>query len=481
MDSKLASWRPVAIVGLGALACLLLPLNGLVPTIHSRAPLAFGSLVAGSLIVGCVVGLLGGMMRPRWLVAGLSALAALIAFVALGALDRAYFDAAGFAVGIAVAACAASGLATVAATGRRRLAETIAVAAVLLVALWFAGLLPGPLAGAPAHYRHAALARAPQPEHYTFDGQLFLRTYLLMKGGESYYPAFTQAVIDDSRHDSAFLTSPFNYREPLVFEVWRVLPGSNGNDLFLWFVAWSLATMIAAYYLASRLAEPGAALLAPIALTTFFFYFWWAGLWFAIIEVWAAGLAVLAVAMLVRRQRVGSLAALIAAVAGREFMVVLIPAWLLAWWFWSPGGRRASWWLPTLAVAGPLAVLAVHLASVPKLASGGAGLGAWLQGGPVRELDALRFGWNASVGFAWIPLVIAVLAIVAAALARPRWRMAALLSATILPTLFLLVFSGGAPWRYWGAFYTPLAVAIAPGVLGRLMASRGASEEAEGA
>jgi hypothetical protein len=47
-----------------------------------------------------------------------------------------------------------------------------------------------------------------------------------------------------------------------------------------------------------------------------------------------------------------------------------------------------------------------------------------------------------------------------------------LLCATVLPTLFLLSFSTGETGHYWGAFYTPLAVAVAPGVLGRLLPPR---------
>ena len=469
MHPEQTAWRRVGYVGLGALAYVLLPLNGLVPTIHGAGIPATGSLIASALVAAAVVGLLGADVRPRWIVSAMSAAAMLVGVGALALLGRAHLEPIGLGAGLAFAAVVSWAIAAIGSTAWRVAAEIVSVTVVLLVALWFAGLLPGTLHGAPAAYRRAELAQTPQPEHYTFDGKLFLRTYILMKGGAGYYQAFRQSVVEDSRHDAAFLTSPFNYREPLVFEVWRALPGSSGNDLFMWFVAWSLATMVFAYLLASRLVAPGAALLAPIALTTFFFYFWWAGLWFLIVEVWAAGLAVAAVAALVRGRRIASLVLLVGAVATREFMVLLIPAWLAAWWFWGADSRRSSWWFPALAVAGPAIVLAAHVASIPAMAPGGGGVGGWLRGGPVRLVDALRFGWDASIGFEWIPLVIAAAAIAGAALARPRWRTAALVCATVLPTLFLLAFSGGQPWRYWGAFYTPLAVAIAPGVLGRVL------------
>lgn len=469
MDDARIKWRLFACVALGALSCLLLPVNATTSTLRSVEPLALGSAIACSLVAGCVVGLLGAGLERGWMIAACSAAAACLGLAAFAALGPARFSAFGFAAATLVAAGAGLTVAALARTRRAFLAETVAVAVVLLVALWFAGVLPGPLAGNPASQRHAALAEAPQPEHYTFDGKLFLRTYLLMKGGEGYYQAFGQAIAEDSRHDDAFLTSPFNYREPLLFEIWRVLPGSDGNALFAWFVIWSLATMIAAYLLASRLVEPGVALLAPVALTAFYYYFWWAGLWFMIVELWAAGLAVIAVAALVRERRIASIIALTAAVATREFMVLLIPAWVIAWWLSGRGEHKRTWWLPVLAIAGPAAVLAAHLLAIPRLAPGGSGATAWLHGGPERAVAALRFGWNSSVSFDWAPLALAAAALAAAALARPRWRTGALLAVTVIPTLFLSTISGGEPWRYWGAFYTPLAVAIAPGILGRLM------------
>ncbi|MEI6726289.1 MAG: hypothetical protein WCN81_08725 [Actinomycetes bacterium] len=440
----------------------------ILPVMVDYAPLVTGSLVARAVVAACVAGLLGTSVRPRWVAAVLGAGAALAGFLVLWPMAPLYADVRGLAAGVAIAAGLACGVSALREV-KPRTAEFAALGVVLLIAVWFSGFLPGTLHGEPARARDASLAQAPQPEKYAFDGAGYVRTYYLMKQGVGYYDAFAEAQIEDSRHDATVLKSPFNYREPLVFEIWRALPGSDGSDLFAWFVVWSLATMVAAYLLAAQLTEPGAALLAPIALVAYFFFFWWSGTWFTFTEVWASGFAVAAVAALARRQRVASLVLLTLSVASREFMIVLIPAWLVAWWLWAGGPRRASWWFPVAAVAAPAAALGIHLLLVPPLAPGGGGLAAWLHGGPSPLIAALRFGWPYVPGAKWVPLAVAAAAVASAALARPRWRTAALLAATVLPTIFLIALSLGQWGDYWGAFYTPLAVGVAAGLLGRVL------------
>jgi hypothetical protein len=198
----------------------------------------------------------------------------------------------------------------------------------------------------------------------------------------------------------------------------------------------------------------------------FFFYFFWVTSWFTVTEVWAAGFGVAAAMCLARKWWIPSLLLLTAAVAAREFMVVLIPAWLLAWWF---SNRRSGWWFPVATVLGPFAVLGAHFLAVPRTIGTAADVRAWLLGGPAVLVAALRFGFDEVPSGPWVSLAISAAAIASAFLARPRWRMAALAAATVLPTLFLLTFSGGMWHYYWGAFYTPLAIAIAPGVFGRVL------------
>ena len=458
--------RPlIAIVAAAIAACVL-------PLIHDYEPLVRGSIVARGVMAGCVAGLVCAAVRPRWVGAAVAAAGTAIGVLLVGLADRAYFDAAGLALGVVCAAAVALGLGALSSVKWRLAAEVAALGAVLLVALWFAGVLPGALADGPRQARSADVATVPQPEQYGFDGLDYLRTYHLMKQGMGFYDAFKQGQIEDARHDATFLTSPFNYREPFLFEVWRLLPGSNGGDLLDWFIVWSLVALVVTYLLASSLTEPGPALLASVCLIPFLFYLWWTSTWFLSAEIWAAPLGVAAVACLLRRWRIAGLVLLIAAVATRELMVLLVPAWLVGWGIADRGRLRSTWWVPAVAVLGPAVVLGAHVLAVPPLATGGSGIAGWLHGGPSHLLAALRFGWQVVPHGAWVPLTAAAAAIVAAVIALPRWRMAALLAATLLPPLFLLV-AGSGPWDYyWGAVYTPLAVAVAPGIVGRLLPPR---------
>jgi hypothetical protein len=371
-------------------------------------------------------------------------------------------------VALAIAAC----VALAPRLGRWRAAAPLGgLAIVLVAAVWYSGVAFGPLHGAPDAARRAALDRPIKAEAYHFDGEIYLRTRHLMKIGVPYYEAFRLSVLGDRRHDGDFLTSPFNYREPLLFEVWKLLPGERASDVLGWFVVWSLLTLIASFWLASSLAETGVALLAPIVLVRFFDFLWWSDLsWFTLMEVWAVGLGIAALAALLRGRWIASLVLLALAIGVRELMVVLIPAWLVAWWLLGDRARRDQlWWMPVGAVGAPAALLAVHILSVPRLSAGGAGVGAWLHGGLAEFLGALQYGWSASAhGSAPMAFAIVLAALGAALVTRPEWRRGALVAAVAAPATFLLVVSGGISWVYWGAIFTPIAASMAPGLLGRV-------------
>lgn len=449
-------------IALGVVAYLALPVAGNLQLV------VFGSLVLRATTAACVVGLLGGPVRPRWLVPSAAAVAVLAGFLIRGFTMAVYIDVRGLLVGMAWAALLSYGLAWGMAAGYRRIAVAACLAAVIATFLWFSGFLPGPLSASSfAQDRLARNTREYPPEGYAFDGIIFLRTSQLMKEGMPYYQAFRKAVVEDARLDEAALNSPFNYREPLIFWMWRLLPGSSGYDLLRWFVVWSVATMIVAYVLASSFVEPGIAILAPICLVPFFTLFCWtSSMWFTMVEVWGAVLLIGAVAALIRGRGVLSILLLTLAVATRELNVVLVPAWVAAWWFSSPD-RKANWWFPAAAVGAPIAVIVAHVMSVPPLAATGPGMAFWMRGGWERLLQALLFGWDKNPGVDWLPFALVALAIAAALLARPRWKMAFLALATIVPPAFLVLFSNGSWGYYWGGFYTPLAVSLAPAVLAR--------------
>jgi hypothetical protein len=458
---------------LGALAFLLLPTGA-----DMGRPLLERILILRAVAAGCVVGV-GFMSARRWwapaAVAGLSCAAGLglLVWLAPPQLDPAKLVTHSLA-GLLVSGTLASVLAAVG--SRSRLAvQVLALAVVLLMALVFAGALPGVAKVAKRAERASRLNVHPAPEKYAMDGWSFLRTYDLMKQGWGYYSAFAQGITDDSRHDETYIVSPYNYREPFVFYLWRALPGDSGRALWGWFVLYALLVMVSSYVLASTFVQPAVALLAPITLVGYYTFFFWASTWFALTEVWAAGFGVAAVMCLVRGWRVPSLILLVAAVAAREFMLLLVAAWLVAWWL--SGRRRQNAWFAVLAVLGPTLVLGAHLLAAPHTSGGSGEVSHWLHGGPDRLVAALRFGYRAVPAGSLISLGIAAAAVAGAALVRPRWKAGALVSATLLPTAMLLAVSAGEWHYYWGAFYTPLAISLAPLLAVRAMPSLTAAQE----
>ena len=399
-----------------ALGYVLLPVD---PQFSAAIP---AMTMFRGLLAGCVAGLLVVSPNPRWTAPAAAALGiaigtAVIARVAPGGLSTAPL-----LVGLALGIGTAILLSWLVSSNMTVVAETLAVLAVLVVMLWCVGWLPGAIRnGAGFGVRQTELSVAPQPEGYAFDGNAFLRTYYLMKGGEGYYAAFLQGLDDDLRYGQGtgplVLGSPFNYREPFVFYLWRVLPGASGAALFSWFVVYSALVLVCSYVLASSLAARGVALLAPIALVAWFYYFFWAAFVFLLPEVWAAGFGLAAIMCLMRRWRIPSLVLLATAVAAREFMVLLIPAWLLVWWF--AGNRKANWWFPAAAILGPVFVLGAFFLTVPATFAGGGGLGAWMHGGASNLIAMLRFGSANLPAGKWLSLAIAAMAIAGAAMARP--------------------------------------------------------------
>lgn len=347
--------------------------------------------------------------------------------------------------------------------------HVFALAVVLGAGLVMSGVAGGPLADR-FQDRKTELASFPVANAYDFDGLLFLHTLDLMKSGESYYPAFRQAVLDDLRLDETSLTSPFNYREPFVFLIWKWLPGDSPYDLLIWFFVFGTVASACAYFLASALVDRGPALLAPIGMLSYITLMMWWKTWFTMTEIWAAFFAVAALMALVRGWRTPSLVLLWCAVAAREFMLLLIPAWLV-WWWLSTGrsARRATWWFPVLSVAVPAGIVLAHIFAAPATGGGALGLGDWMHGGLDRLNDALLFSWRVIPDTVpWMVWGVSLLALAGAATVRPgslRWTLLAVIGVQLI---FLLAISKGEPSRYWGAYYTPLAIAVLPAVFSRI-------------
>jgi hypothetical protein len=422
------------------------------------------SFVPRAVLAGLVAGLAAtGGMRAAITCAAAGAVLGGLALVPLLAGEPPWLW---LVAGVTTAMGAAASSRWARAQASRPLAAALALAAVTGCHVWTLGLAGGPYA-ASLQERERVYARPVEPERYAFDGEIYLRTEALMKQGAPFYAAFQRAWREDSRFDGS-IPSAWSFREPALFYLWRILPGSTGVALLGWFTVFTVLAAIAGWFLAATFVDDGIALLAPIAMLSYFAFFVLASLsWFSFAEVWAAGAVVLALALLLRRRWLASAFALVAAVAIRELAFLFVPAWVVAWGL-SRGQRGRAIGLG-VAVVGSLTPLIAHMLMAP--ASHGAGsLATWLHStGLPRLLRALRHGtefipYGAPVG----PL--AAVAALGGALAllerRERWTLA---TALILPLTFMTCVSAGAYDYYWGAILVPLLLATTPLALARVL------------
>lgn len=349
--------------------------------------------------------------------------------------------------------------------GQQRLATAACLCVVFGATLVSSGYWTGPVLAVDDGERLTSLTTQPQPQQYVFDGFVYLRTLDLMKDGTPYYTAFTAAVEGQVGLGPNPLPSPLNFREPLLFHLWEVLPGDLPVDLLGWFVAFALIMQLSAWFVARSLAPPGLALIAPVLLLPYLSFFMRHNVWFTMMEIWAVGFVLAGLAFLLRGRWFLSLALLLAGIATRELMILAVPGWLVAWWLWSRPGRRPLW-APPVIVLGPALILGVHWWAAPATGGPGSSSSRWLTGPDLdRFQDALTFAWTPMIGGTALAFAIPIAALTGP-LIRHRARDALPLTCLVaFPLLFLACFSSGPAGAYWGAILVPLTIAIAPSIL----------------
>ena len=436
-------------------------------------PMFQGGLLFRGVFAGVACGLLFG--RDEWIAAGAAAFAgSLVSGVYL------LFSAANQPIvvlllaAVVIAGLLSAGVAWVVPRDPRWVRMLVVAAALTVCVTWSLGLAGGPLQ--PSY--QAARARAaivPQPEQYRFDAEIFIKTVDYMRTGLPYYAAFQRAWQEDARL-SGPVPGAFNYREPLLFELWRFFPGSPGGVAILnSFILLAWSGVILTWLLARRFVADGVAMLAGLMMAPVYTVAAFATNTFSFAEIWAAVIVVGALCLLVRRRFLAAAIILTLAVAVRELAVIYIPAWIIAWWF--AGERRK--WAPGLAVAilGPVAALATHVALAP---AGGASVGGTLgqyfhSTGIPRLLTAIKYGALYMLADWLVPLT-AIASIAGAALTKEAWLRWTLLAVAIIPLLFLLVVSKTEFDYYWGYLVQPAMVALGALVFMPVLPSREVAE-----
>jgi hypothetical protein len=441
----------------------------------------------GLVFRGVLAGLVSAMTLepddPLWSAPVLAAAAALGATLLFRSSPAVVAVPFGFYLfGVITASATATATLLLSKAGLRRLAALLSVVAVCVTFLWSIGYLPGPFV--PAHENQLASVLPSSeiaPDSYEFDGLLFMRTTQLMRSGVPYYSAFEQATREDARFPPDFrFASVFNVREPFMFFVWAALPGSSGRDFYVAFIVFALIVGTASYGIGARFVRAGPALVGMIAVLAYLEAFVLASnAWFMFMEIWAGGFLVLSVWAFCRRRLFLSALLLLAAVATREFMVVVIPVWVLVWWIYPK--RSDEWPALITATAAPILALAAHLAIASAYVTtpaGGGDVTRWLQASWDRWFAALEFGLTDSVVTSRLIYIALSAAVVGAFLTRRWWQRALLAGAILAPVILLRAISGGDQSTYWGYIAVPLILSAAPIVATRIVPSTSALLEA---
>jgi hypothetical protein len=309
---------------------------------------------------------------------------------------------------------------------------------------------------------------SPQPETYSEDQVIFLRSFYLAETGLGPYAAFGQATAEDARFDTP-PSAVAGWRSPVMIWLWSLLFDS-GHGILYAFIALATGAMLAVYHLAARESEETDALIAP-ALMVAYFLAALPTLNYMQLEFWAVFAAIgSATLVYTKRDRPGVLVAVLAG-AMREWLVSSVIAGAVH--LLARGRRkRATPWVVSLV--GLLLLYALNLLAVrsyllgvgiePALGAAGR-LG---NGGPGFILYTLQF----SAGFYTNMYVIAYGAFIlglGGAIYLIRARNYYLPTLMLLPiVIFLFVGSGRLPgdlpgWNdYYSVSFMPFAFVLVP-------------------
>lgn len=344
----------------------------------------------------------------------------------------------------------------------------------LVISLLIFGLVLAALIDGSQLYRQ--ISRQPAPPLVT-DMNVYLATiYEYKKTGDYYLSLATSLKNMDSNSGSRRLAGEiWGWKQPLIFTVWKLLPGSAASVQWLGVVVFSLA-LLASYSIAQLFLVPKKALIAPFVLAPYFHYplvemtlmqlEWWALFFFLI-----AFLAYL-------RQRYFSAGiAFVLTLAVRELFAVPILGLVIIQLLRK--NFRGAWrlGLPTLTIFFPYYYF-YHLQNVfhyePfNLFSRGTLRSSAANGWEFVRTTLAYNSWSYAL---WpirpflLLLAISSLGITGLLiLSKKRWQYASLLTGFLL--FFLLSFRLGIMdvWHdYWGIYYVPLLLLTVPIVFGGL-------------
>lgn len=461
-------WLVAFVSGLGAYAS------------SSHSLFYFGGLWQIPLFVGCMIGLIAVAPLQAMVVcasvmlASAALLPPALPFAArLGPLQYVLL------IVLSVGAAAAVSYWRARSSGPHRRRFTLAASAVLvawtLVNLWAPLFATGLPVSGYGTLKRAIVAEVPQPGNYLNDDAVYRRVYYLMHQGESYYPAFRDALF--GRQTRPLLTNTVTaYRLPTFYWIWRILPRDPFWIVYLYLFLCSLGVASAAF-IAGQLVGPR---FAPLAAVAFAAYVMAVGftVYVTYVDLPATSVALLGIALYVRASMTRSRSALwsaavvlVVAALTREILAYLIVLAAFSALLERPG-KRLKQAVPWLAALGVFALgYAAHAIAARPYLSVQSGELSYLGGSPSFALDSLtRFTNMLQGGGVTLPILF-VAGVVGAYAAHRRvgWPFAAFaLAALVLPMLAMLrignpgIDAAGHQVNYWGMLVVPFALSLWP-------------------
>lgn len=327
-------------------------------------------------------------------------------------------------------------------------------------------------------------ATLPLPRQYTVDGFLFMRVHHLMQTGKGYYDAFFQAYVQ-RRGESGIPGNWLNWRPPVLFYLWNVLPGGSRGLLYCF---WTLAaiTLVGSFGVARTLVRDEIALWSPTLLGAYLLYGadtifftsqeYWAS-FFMILGLWAWLLPASDSGRSTRaldrtRTAAGALMWFLAATS-REHFLFLVPLLAIIAWRRRKTERTAA----LIALLSVFFVYTLHYGIVAHyVVQGNNGIGSWRNAGPDFVYHCLQFGTVYMAARMWLLFPLLAIGLVGAFL--PDGLLPRVLTAgTVVIPLTALFFFGQEERWYWGIVVVPQMLVCVP--LVALIAQRGNLSSAE--
>lgn len=330
---------------------------------------------------------------------------------------------------------------------------------------------------------NAWLSAVPQLGQTPTDRDLYLRLFYDTHAGVPYYDAYARVYQSDPLGEFRLPNGVPGYRLPTLFYLWQMLP-ADGAVLPLAFLVFATLAVCSAFAIGAQLAPPRLAVLGALMVAAAYLTISTSS-FVVFVDGWAMAITLAGMALFVASLRKDSRLLLWAAVdvmllaaSVREILlypmllagasVLLLPKekWVKEAWPWLAG------------FAGFCVIYALHVAAIAGRVDKSGSVGFWLNGGVAHLVATQRFFEQLFGGAPlFVPVLVAAGLVGALLTVRSHRRLGVFLTACVLiPHVTFLFFGSagrdmitGAVPGYWAMLVVPMALALAPVAIGKLV------------